>query len=235
MGIIKLVQGDLLKAFEEGHVQVIGHGCNTQNLMGSGIAGDIKNKFHAVYETDTLFRKNFTQETGHHSVPAILGMINTTHYKELDGYIVNMYTQERTGPDADYQYLSQCLRALNNFCKERSIFRVGLPFIGAGIGGLDRQAVLCLINAIMVDVDVLLYVHPKDISVDEVLEFWNDCSRPKRYDAKIEMDFACETFLIEGEDPEPFNSVDTINANRFNNGEVAITFGHEDHKVYLNE
>lgn len=47
---IKIIQGDLLDAFDRGEVHVIGHVVNCQGVMGSGIAKSIRERYPLVYE-----------------------------------------------------------------------------------------------------------------------------------------------------------------------------------------
>lgn len=51
--MLKRVEGDLVKMANMGKFDLILHGCNCRNTMGSGIAKQIKDKFPDAYEADT--------------------------------------------------------------------------------------------------------------------------------------------------------------------------------------
>lgn len=159
MAIVKIIKGDLIKLFKSGAFQAIGHGCNTRNLMGAGIAAQIAKHLPEAYDADTEFYTRMGGKTNE-TVRAMAGQVSVGHHDQ--GQIFNMYTQIQTGRHADYQLVHKACEQLNKFCKQRSITRVGMPLIGAGIGGLDIAAVLSLINATTPDIDVTIVVWAED-------------------------------------------------------------------------
>ncbi|AZV02056.1 hypothetical protein Arno162_16 [Pectobacterium phage Arno162] len=164
MAIIKIIKGDLLKMFKQGHFDVIAHGANCQNIMGGGIAAQISSQFPEALKADQVFYERMGKEEnlrGHFPNPAMAGYMSEAHLKD-GGMIVNLYTQVTLGRNAKYQYVERACTKLNRWCKGNSITRLGLPMIGSGIGGLDPVAVACIINSTMPDVDVTLVIWPTD-------------------------------------------------------------------------
>lgn len=127
--MIKYVDGDLLKLAEEGHFDVIAHGCNCFCTMGAGIAPQIKAKYPDAYTADCA------------TVSGDINKLGTISYAEMPNItVVNIYSQydtkgRRQGKiDLDYNALRSGIKLM----KERySGKRFGLPLIGAGLAGGD--------------------------------------------------------------------------------------------------
>lgn len=156
MGIVKIIKGDIFDAFDKGKFDIIGHGCNCMNFMGAGIAATISKRYPKVYDTDTEVYL-FAGGIRHKPCENLLGNFSVARLKQ--GRIANLYTQLHTGKDARYSALESSLKQLNRYCEVNQLKKVGLPMIGAGIGGLDPQAVTVIINQVMKSVDVYLYVY----------------------------------------------------------------------------
>jgi O-acetyl-ADP-ribose deacetylase (regulator of RNase III) len=127
--MIKYIDGDLLKLADEGMFDVIAHGCNCQNVMGSGIAPQIKAKYPEAYEADCKTTSGDITKLG-----TITHTINTTPT------VVNIYSQfdtkgRRQGKiDLDYDALRSGLQEVK---VKFSGKRIGMPKIGAGLAGGD--------------------------------------------------------------------------------------------------
>lgn len=188
MGIVKIIKGDIFEAFDNQKFDIIGHGCNCMNLMGAGIAATIAKRYPKAYETDQEVYNLFGKD--HKPVALMLGNLSVARFKQ--GRIANLYTQLVTGKDARYNALEAALERLNNYCKVNQLKKVGLPMIGAGIGGLDGMAVLSIINQTMKDVDVYMYIY-EDKMLKELTNpksGWENHSEPQFFDgvAKVEED-----------------------------------------------
>lgn len=130
---IKEYQGNLLDEFDkrDSQIDVIAHGANCFNMMGAGIAKQIKQRYPDAYQADTdyIFPVGSMDR---------LGNISSTMSED----IFNIYSQYRPGADADYSALRMGLRKLNaRFRKKDKIYTLGLPLIGCGIGGLEWNKV----------------------------------------------------------------------------------------------
>ena len=121
MGYVE-VEGDLLAM----GLPAIGHGCNTSGSMAGGIARQVRATWPDMYAAYArrCHRGGFE-----------LGDIFAW---EADGVIVyNLATQVRPGPDARLDaILDSVARALDDV-NARGLPQLGIPRIGAGIGGLD--------------------------------------------------------------------------------------------------
>lgn len=126
------VIGNLLAADEA----AIGHGVNTKGLMGAGIARAIREAYPQISGAYIEWCK---QAKG--------GDVFT--YKVSDErYIVNIASQEQPGADARYEWLAAGLAQAVNDMVALNIYKLALPRIGAGIGGLDWSAVKIIIKLI---------------------------------------------------------------------------------------
>lgn len=162
MAIVKVVHGDLISLAKQGAFDIIGHGCNTMNLMGAGIAKSIAEAFPIALKADTKAHEAYCDPMCKHKpVPQLLGKVCSGYDRQHNLQIANMYTQVLTGRDARYEALRQTLKVLHNICRREDYRSVGLPLIGCGIGGLDENAVLALINAVLIRPNVYIIVHPE--------------------------------------------------------------------------
>lgn len=127
MAAIVYRQGNLL----ESPLKIIAHGCNAHGVMGSGIARQIRAKWPNVFEVYELRHKTFGLELGE-VIPVAT----------LDGRIVlNCITQSnygRTGGQfVDYSAIEQCFELINEKAPDWEATEIGMPRIGAGLGGGD--------------------------------------------------------------------------------------------------
>jgi len=131
--MVKFVTGDL---FTYPGLDAIAHGCNCAGVMGAGIAKEFKKRFPGNYEyykaacTDGSFR------------PGIV-----LSYKAFNKYILNLATQDEFINPATLDVVKECLWQMldvvnmSNACGYSNIKTIGLPRIGAGLGGLDWDEV----------------------------------------------------------------------------------------------
>ncbi len=236
MPIIKTMQGDLLKLFKDGAFKAIAHGCNCRNLMGAGIAGQIREQFPEAYAADTEMRSRFVgnEVDAHDIVKGMGGELSVGHTEY--GQVFNLYTQLECGRNADYQLLQLAMQNLNKFCKQRSIRRVGVPLIGAGIGGLDIIAAMTIMNVCTPDVDVTVVVWDGDH------KSWHVASQFTNYSAPRD----CDGFLLatddkggvllrkKGEDNwTPVNLTSFIASVMQHEGERYVSLSRKDPDIYL--
>jgi O-acetyl-ADP-ribose deacetylase (regulator of RNase III) len=125
--MIRYVQGDLLAS----NLEVIAHGCNCHGVMGSGIAAQIRAKWPNVYEVYNLKHRIMGLELG-----TILPV------RTIDGrMVINCMTQDnfgRTGAQfVSYEAVENCIAAINASAENWGATEIGMPKIGAGLGGGD--------------------------------------------------------------------------------------------------
>jgi O-acetyl-ADP-ribose deacetylase (regulator of RNase III) len=117
------------------------HQVNACGVMGSGIARAIRSKYPDVY-------KEYKQLCEQHkdNKKALLGTVQAVPSK--DKVILNCFGQENYGPglQTDYDALRSCFKIINEHAKEIGFTRVGMPKIGAGLGGGDWKIISAIID-----------------------------------------------------------------------------------------
>lgn len=126
-------KGNLIDMAEAGQFDVLVHGCNCQNTMGSGIAKEIRGRYPSVYQADSIahFAVNNPVQ--------LLGTYSQYSTSVLWGHpfiIINAYTQLNYLPRGidhfEYDSFAVILRKLAVvYPKER----FGFPYIGMGLAG----------------------------------------------------------------------------------------------------
>lgn len=138
---MRFIEGDVTKAPEE----FIAHGCNAQGVMNSGVAKAIRQKWPSVYDA----YKRWHQEVGNLS-------LGTIQWNEtLDGKtVINCITQRYYGYDgtryASPEAINSCLTKIAAEVEsyEPPATRVAIPWIGCGLGGLQKQELLKIVGSV---------------------------------------------------------------------------------------
>jgi len=146
-------QGDIFKALKKGEIDSIAHGCNCSNGFGSGMAAqvakqypEVKKEYHEAYAKD-LCKLGWVQ-----LVPVD------------DGMFMNCMTQQKyggAGNDAcyiDYEAIRTCMKALYVHAQHS---KIGIPKIGAGLGGGNWNLIKGIISSVFHD-DTELYLYLYD-------------------------------------------------------------------------
>lgn len=131
-------QGDLLALAEEGKFDIIVHGCNCKNTMGSGIAKQIKDRYPEAYRADTEYSKNILP---YHR----LG--NFSRAKVGSFTIINAYTQydylPRGQDHFEYASFAVILQKLAHYWGD---YNFGFPYIGMGLAGGDSDRIFDMLE-----------------------------------------------------------------------------------------
>ena len=137
------VAGDLFDL----DLPAIGHGCNCEGSMSGGIARDFRRRFPLMY---TEYARRCAEGS---FVP---GGFFRWVLPEL--VIYNLATQPKSGADAKLWAIEASVRAALEDAAERGLSAVGLPRIGAGIGGLVWADVAAILQGAAADsgVDVIV-------------------------------------------------------------------------------
>jgi O-acetyl-ADP-ribose deacetylase (regulator of RNase III) len=149
------IQGNLL----ESDCNIIAHGCNCFNTMGSGVARAIRAKYPEVYEIDCKTTRGDRKKLGSYSYTPVYDLSKTPGDDNL-WFVLNLYTQYNFGTEVrqlDYETLANCLEALKTFCAKYPTAKVGLPRIGCGLAGGDWSVVKAFIEATFPDKDIYVY------------------------------------------------------------------------------
>lgn len=135
-------KGNLIDMAEQGLLDVIVHGCNCQNTMGSGIAKEMRERYPEVYEADTIATKqwqNPVAKLGNFSTYATVGKGNPF-------IIVNAYTQVNFMPRGvdhfEYESFYLILKKLETFGPAK----FGFPYIGMGLAGGDSKRIIAMLE-----------------------------------------------------------------------------------------
>ena len=161
MPITKTTRGNLVTKALNKEFNVIIHGCNTQAVMGSGIAPQIAKAFKGVREADEEFNGGVT---GHDR----LGKFSIVVDKDV--LVINSYIQNFMGctdeyyPPISYKAIKESFRGINSLLemlqrehrKEGREISVGIPMIGAGLAGGDWELISMIINDATPNVDITL-------------------------------------------------------------------------------
>lgn len=127
---MKTIKGDLIQLAQEGHFDVIVHGCNCFCTMGAGIAKTIKTTFPEAYKADLETSSGDRGKLGTYSFA-----ISKSENHEV--VILNAYTQydwRGIGTKVDYDAIRTIFRSIK---ETFSGLRIGYPAIGAGLAGGD--------------------------------------------------------------------------------------------------
>ena len=133
--MIEYVQGDLLNVRDG----LILHSVNCQRRMNSGIAKQIRKKYPEVYE-------NYMKSS---SGSSMLGEFVPV---PISPFLIvgNCYTQEFYGNDgklyASLTAIEKSLTMAMLYCTLNDIYRISMPKIGAGLGGLNWEDVEKVVN-----------------------------------------------------------------------------------------
>lgn len=138
------LKGDL---FHHEGLPALAHGCNCAGAMGKGIAVEFRKRFPAMYEeyrrrcSDGRFR---------------LGDVFT--WSEGERTVFNLGTQRTWQTKAQLGAVESATREMVRVAEERGLPRIGLPRIGAGLGGLAWRDVRDLLERIGSETNVELVV-----------------------------------------------------------------------------
>ncbi|QYW06680.1 hypothetical protein uav_149 [Pseudomonas phage UAVern] len=148
--------GCLIEALDKGEVSAIAHQANCFNTMKSGVAKALVERWPAVSEADQATIKGD---------PDKLGTLSFTPVYCEDSEIrpvFNLYGQYNYGREkgvvyTDIKALGNALHQMKLFLDSIGIKRVGLPKLGAGLGGAKWEDVESCIITELAGLDVTIY------------------------------------------------------------------------------
>jgi O-acetyl-ADP-ribose deacetylase (regulator of RNase III) len=141
---VVFTKGDL---FATEGLHAYAQGCNCAGAMGAGIAIEFKKRWPRMFEeyevrcTDKRFK---------------LGDVFV--WTEEGTTLYNLGIQEHWRKKSQLPALAKSLRAMVQLAATSGIERVGLPRIGAGLGGLDWMRVKRVLNDVGAETKVSLEV-----------------------------------------------------------------------------
>jgi O-acetyl-ADP-ribose deacetylase (regulator of RNase III) len=132
---LKHAKGNLLDLAEAGEFDIVVQGCNCFNTMGGGIAREIRERYPMAAEVDMETQKGDYNKLGSYTT-AFTGKF----------LIVNAYTQYNMSRGEDvFEYLAFEL-ILQKLMHAYGDKRIGLPYIGMGLAGGDKEIILDMIE-----------------------------------------------------------------------------------------
>ena len=136
--------GDLLSVAEMGVFDIIVHGVNCFNTMGSGIAKQIRVKWPAVNEVDQATAKGDYNKLGNYTSVEV--DVNNANNKLL---VVNAYTQYHYNRTQEHNDLFEYVSFMMILQKLAFLYpkaNYGLPMIGMGLAGGDATMIIEIIE-----------------------------------------------------------------------------------------
>ena len=136
--MIKHTRGNLLDLAERGDFDVIVQGCNCFNTMGGGIAREIRERYPNVASVD--------METVRGDYNKLGNWTECDAGKKNRFTVINAYTQYNmsTGEDV-FEYTAFaliCQKLIHAYGDKR----IGLPYIGMGLAGGDKDVIMRMIE-----------------------------------------------------------------------------------------
>lgn len=153
---IEIIEGNLLDFPQD--INFIAHSCNTHNVMGAGIALNIKHTYPEAYTADCHAMMEGDNQLGWYS----FAWIDGTQSKG----IYNMYTQSSIGQGRQVNY-EAFYNALYNVAEhiewqdkhDNKTSAFGLPYgISCGLAGGSPRIINSIIHEILVDRKFKTYI-----------------------------------------------------------------------------
>lgn len=137
-----ITKGNVVHMAEEGQFDVLVHGCNCVNTMGAGVARQVKAVWPEAFDADTKYCTRSREMLGTYSAAVVRDA--GRGYCALT--VINAYTQFAPGNGEDvfdYGAFSDVLERLHRDFPDKII---GMPAIGCGLAGGDKERILNIIR-----------------------------------------------------------------------------------------
>lgn len=152
--MLKRDKGNIIDMAEAGQFQVIVHGCNCQNVMGSGLAKELRERYPTVFAADV-------KATEQWKIPITkLGNFSYAYTGTVSNpfIVINAYTQlhylPRNVDHFEYESFKLILRKLIPLAKTPDT-NFGFPYIGMGLAGGRSDRIIPMIQKFANEVDFL--------------------------------------------------------------------------------
>ena len=127
-------KGNLLDLAEAGEFDIVVQGCNCFNTMGGGIAREIRERYPVVASVDMETVKGDYNK---------LGTWTACDAGEKSRFtVINAYTQYEMSKGEDVFEYAAFELILQKLCHAYGTKRIGLPYIGMGLAGGDKNVIL---------------------------------------------------------------------------------------------
>ena len=156
-------------------INAIAHSCNCQNVMGGGIAKQIKDRYPKAFEADTERWSNEYNDGGNWK-----GQIGDYSKAVIEnkGTIYNLYTQSGYSTErrqVNYEYFWKALKAMEEDLYKMNVEKheydpsappvLGLPYgISCGLAGGSWKIIKAIIEDIFLDSPIKCYIVKFDLA-----------------------------------------------------------------------
>lgn len=136
--MLEHAKGNLIQMAKDGEFDIILHGCNCFNIMGAGIAAQIAVEFPDAKTADDETIKGDPGKLGTYTMGIDENLL-----------ILNCYTQYGTASHGNQDVFEYTAfeRVLSKIVHRFGMCNIGLPYIGMGLAGGDKDRILPLIEA----------------------------------------------------------------------------------------
>ncbi len=141
---MSLVKGDL---FHTEGIRAYAHGCNCAGAMDAGVAVAFKKRWPRMFD-----------EYAARCADGRFHLGDVFVWNEGSAVVYNLATQEHWKTKAKLAALSRALRKAVSLAELAGVERLGLPRIGAGLGGLEWPRVKSVLTTIGAETKVTLVV-----------------------------------------------------------------------------
>jgi O-acetyl-ADP-ribose deacetylase (regulator of RNase III) len=132
---LKHAKGNLLDLAEAGDFDIVVQGCNCFNTMGGGIAREIRERYPMAHMVDYGTLKGDYNKLGNWTT-AFTGKF----------LIINAYTQYNMSQGTDVFEYTAFQLILEKIAFTFPGKRIGLPYIGMGLAGGDKDTIIPMIE-----------------------------------------------------------------------------------------
>jgi O-acetyl-ADP-ribose deacetylase (regulator of RNase III) len=141
--MLKHTKGNLLDLAEAGEFDIVVQGCNCFNTMGGGIAREIRERYPEVAAVDAKTKKGDYNKLGNWTEHMAIG-----RHREPQSYytIINAYTQYNMSQGTDVFEYTAFQLILEKLTFVYPGKRIGLPYIGMGLAGGDKDTIIPMIE-----------------------------------------------------------------------------------------
>ena len=149
--MLQHTKGNLIDMAEAGDFDIIVHGCNCLNTMGSGIAKEMRDRYPGAYDADTLATEQWKEPV------AKLGNFSTytTVGKGQPFIIVNAYTQVNFAPRGQDHFEYESFYLILKKLEVLGAHKFGFPYIGMGLAGRNSARIIAMLEAFAVKVSAM--------------------------------------------------------------------------------
>jgi len=142
--MLKHAKGNLISMAAEGDFNIIMHGCNCHNTMGSGIAREIRERYPEAYAVDCM------TTAGDRSKLGTVTIVEVDNDVGESMIIVNAYKKYNFNKGCEFNDVFEYdafQRILNAFAHDAGPnMQIGLPYIGMGLAGGNKERIMAMIE-----------------------------------------------------------------------------------------